>query len=262
MDHHFDGFDDEQWDEFKWETHLNEIEKKSEQLRKFISSDHKGNIPRWITLLKESKDEDDAFEAYIEEELLMDEAYFPEEEDWDDDDEDWDEDDFLFGFSDEDDFMDYEDDFDDFDDLDAGDEWKSLSDEYAYSDYGDLESLAVYLDAKDLAVDILRFAEKIHPKKQSKDFQDFVDETLKIGAKIAGGHSFGFEQDFIGANIAYSKKALYCANHALELFSSLRKKNIFTKRQYQEVHARLFELRNDIGIYVQELRDQFRLGLE
>lgn len=89
-----------------------------------------------------------------------------------------------------------------------------------------------------------------------------MDETLKIGAKIAGGHSFGFEQDYIGANIAYSKKALLSANHGLELMQGLKKKNLFTKRQYQELHARLFELRNDVGIYIQELRDQFRLGLE
>ncbi|SMO59219.1 hypothetical protein SAMN06265219_105195 [Gracilimonas mengyeensis] len=259
---HFDGFDDEQWDEFKWEAHLNEVEKKSEQLRKFIASDRKGNTPRWITLLQESQNEDDAFEAYVEEELLMDEAYFPEDEDdWEDDDDDWDEDDFLFGFEDEEPFMDFGDE-DDFDDFDEGDEWKSLSDEYTYSDYADLESLDTYLDAKDFAVDILKWAEKIHPKFQSREFQDFVDEVLKVGAKIAGGHSFGFEQDYIGANIAYSKKALGCANHSLELLQAMKKQGLFNKKQYQELHARLFELRNDIGIYIQELRDQFRLGLE
>lgn len=262
MHQHFDGFDDEQWDEFKWEAHLNEVEKKSEQLRKFIASDHNGNTPRWITLLQESLNEDDAFEAYVEEELLMDEAYFPEDEDdWEDeDDEDWDDEDFLFGFDmGSDDFMDFEDE-DDFDDFDAGDEWKSLSDDYVYSDYAELESLTIYLDAKDLAVDILKLAESIHPKRQSAEFQNFVDEILKIGAKIAGGHSFGFEQDYIGANIAYSKKALYCANHALEVLREMKKQGVFKKKLYQDLHARLFELRNDIGIYIQELRDLFRLG--
>ncbi|MDR9414666.1 MAG: hypothetical protein RI564_00180 [Gracilimonas sp.] len=260
MHQHFDGFDDEQWDEFKWEAHLNEVERKSEQLRKFIASDPKGNTPRWLTLLKESQNEDDAFEAYVEEELLMDEAYFPEDEDdWDEDDE-WDDEDFLFGLDDElDGFMNADE--DEFDDFDAGDEWKSLSDDYIYSDYADLDDLGIYLDAKDLAVDILRLTETFHPKHQTKEFQEFVDEVLKIGAKIAGGHSFGFEPDYIGANIAYSKKALNCANHSLELLMGF-KKNLFSKKLYQEMHARLFELRNDIGIYVQVLRDQFRLGLE
>lgn len=260
MHKHFDGFDDEKWDEFKWEAHLNEVEKKSEQLRKFIASDPKGNTPRWVTLLNESLNEDDAFEAYVEEELLMDEAYFPEDEDdWEDeDDDDWDDEDFLFGFSDED-FLNNENDHD-YDDFDEGEEWKSLSDEYIYSDYADLENLGIYLDTKDLAVDVLQLAASIHPKHQTKEFQSFVDEVLKIGAKIAGGHSFGFDQDYIGANIAYSKKALYCANHALELLQDFKKGELLSKKQYQEMHARLFEIRNDIGIYIQELRDQFRLG--
>lgn len=263
MHMHYDGFDDEQWDEFKWEAHLNEVEKKSEQLRKFIASDHQGTTPRWITLLQESQNEDDAFEAYVEEELLMDEAYFPEDEDdWDDDDEDWDDDDFLFGFPDDDGLMDFDDDDDDYDDFDEGDEWKSLSEDYMYSDYSSLEDLDIYFDAKELAVDILRWAETIPEKSQTKDFQQFVEETLKIGAKLAGGHSFGFEQEYIGANIAYSKKALANANTALELIQTLKKKSFFTRKQYLQIHSDLFELRNDIGIYVQELRDQFRLGLE
>ena len=93
-----DGFNGELWNEFQWEAHLNEVEKKSEQLRRFIESDLKGNTPRWITLLKESLSEDDAFEAYVEEELLMDEAYFPEDEDDWEDEEEYDDEDFLFGF--------------------------------------------------------------------------------------------------------------------------------------------------------------------
>lgn len=260
MHMHFDGFDDEQWDEFKWEAHLNEVEKKSEQLRKFISSSHQGNTPRWITLLKESQNEDDAFEAFVEEELLMDEAYFPEEDDdWEEDEDDFEDEDFLFGYGFKDDL---EDDFDDFDDYDEGEEWKSLTEDYMYSDFGSLEDLKTYFEAKELAVEILRWSEQIPTKSQSNDFQEFVNEVLKIGAKIAGGHSFGFEPEYIGANIAYSKKALNNANRALEIMQNLKKKSLFQKKDYIDFHEKLYELRNDIGIYIQELRDQFRLGLE
>jgi hypothetical protein len=28
------------------------------------------------------------------------------------------------------------------------------------------------------------------------------------------------------------------------------------------LHSRLFEIRNDIGIYVQELRERFQMGME
>lgn len=261
MHMHFDGFDDGKWDEFKWENHLNEVEKKSEQLRKFIASDPKGGAPRWLTLLKESQNEDDAFEAYVEEELLMDEAYFPEDDDdWEEEDEDWDDEDFLFGSSD--DGLPGPNEEDDFDEFDRGEEWKSLSEEYLHSDYGQLEDLDEYFAAKELAVDILKWAETVPAREQSKEFQEFVEEVMKIGAKLAGGHSFGFEQDYIGANIAYSKKALSSANRALSIMQQLKKKSLFQKKSYMIFHAELFEVRNDIGIYIQELRDQFHLGLQ
>lgn len=257
---HFDGFDGELWDEFRWEAHLDEVEKKSDQLRKFISSDPKGNTPRWITLLNESINEDDAFEAYVEEELLLDEAYFPEEDDdWEDED-DYDDEDFLFGSLDE--FSDLEDMDSDEEDFDSGEEWKSLSADFADSDYGSLDNLDIYINAKDLAIEILKLAEHVPSKSQSKAFQEFVGESLKIGAKLAGGYSFGFEADYLGANIAYTKKALKYANLSLALLQSIKTDGYFDASVYSSLHGRIFELRNDIGVYVQELRDRFRFGLD
>lgn len=246
----FDGFNDEIWDEHKWEAHLDEVEKKSDQLRRFISSDPKGNTPRWITLLQESLSEDDAFEAYVEEELLLDEAYFPEEdEDWADED-DYDDDDFLFG-----EYEEFED--DDEEDFDSGEEWKALSDDFADSDYGALENLHIFNRSKHLAVEILRWAESVPPKYQNKAFQEFVGESLKIGAKLAGGYSFGYEHEYLGANIAYTKKALKSSNLALALLQAQRAEEYFSAEDYANYHGILFELRNDIGVYVQELRDRF-----
>lgn len=253
---HNDGFEGGLWDEHQWEAHLNEVEKKSDQLRKFISSDPKGNTPRWLTLLEESINEDDAFEAYVEEELLLDEAYFPEDEDWEDED-DFDEEDFLFGSYEE--YPDFDEDADDFDE---GEEWKALSDEFADSDYGSLENLIIFNEAKELAVDVLKWAEQIPSRNHTKAFQEFVGDTLKIGAKLAGGYSFGFETEYLGANIAYTKKALYCANHCLSLLPDLKNAEYFSKPAYAQLHARFFELRNDIGVYVQELRERFRFGLD
>tara|TARA_R110000868_G_scaffold259361_16_gene517550 strand:+ start:19485 stop:20249 length:765 start_codon:yes stop_codon:yes gene_type:complete len=252
----FDGSNEELWDEHKWEAHLNEVEKKSDQLRKFISSDPKGNIPRWITLLKESLSEDDAFEAYVEEELLLDEAYFPEDEDWDDEDDFDEEDDFLFGYDDD------LSDLDETDEFDEGEEWKSLSEDFADSDYGSLDNLLIYNQAKQLAVDVLKWAEGVTEKSQSNAFQEYVGDALKIGAKLAGGYSFGFEADYLGANIAYTKKALLCSNTCLALLLTLKGKDIFTKAQYLDFHGRFFELRNDIGVYVQELRDRFNYRVD
>lgn len=248
------------WNEHQWEAHLDEIEKRSEQLRRFITADPKGNTPRWITLLQENMDELDAVDAFIEEELLLDEAYFPDDEDdWEDDD-DFDDDDFFF-LGEDHTFLGDDDDEDD-EDYESGEEWKNLSDDYILSDYGSIENLELYNAARELAVDVLRWAESVPARNHSKAYHDFVGEILKIGAKLAGGYSFGFEQDYLGGNIAYTKKALYCSNGSLNLLQSMKNTSIMQPEDYANFHRRLFEIRNETGVYVQELRDRFQLGLE
>lgn len=251
---HNGDFNDGIWDEHQWEAHLNEIEKMSSHLRQFIAPDPSENIPRWLTLLQENTDELDAVDAFIEEELQIEEAYFPDEDDEDFDDE-WDDDDlddFFFDEFEDEDFL-----FDEDDDFDAGEDWKELSDDFAMSDYGSIDTLDIYNDSRELAAIILQWAETINPKYLSR-YNDFIGNVLKIGAKIAGGYSFGFEPDFLGGNIAYTKKALHCANDALTiLHRDLKNARFLNKNQYYYFHEQLFELRNGIGIYVQELREQF-----
>jgi hypothetical protein len=113
-----------------------------------------------------------------------------------------------------------------------------------------------------LAAAVLQWAETINPKNLTPDFNEFVGNVLKIGAKIAGGYSFGFDRDFLGGNIVYTKKALYCANDALAILQqNLKGSPFITKKQYYYFHEKLFILRNDIGIYIQELREQFYNGI-
>lgn len=249
-----DGFDDKIWNEDQWEAHLSEVEKKSEQLRKFISSDSKGNTPRWVTLLKENQNEDDAVDAFIEEELLLDEAYFPEEDDDWEDEEEWEDEEFLFGSLDE---------FDeDEDDFDEGEGWKSLSDDYIQSEYGSIDNLDLYNDARLYAVSLLKWIEAMPPSTRPKLLYDFVGDSLKIGAKLAGGYTFGFDQEYLGGNIAYTKRALMYANRALETLRRLKGAKSVSGEHYSELYSFLHELRNDIGVYIQELRDMFRKGID
>lgn len=249
----FNGnFNDGIWNEHQWEAHLNEIEKQSTRLRKFIAPDYPESQPRWLLLLKENMDELDAVDAFIEEELQLDEAYFPDEDDEELDDDEWEElEDFFLDQLDEDElFLD--------DDFDAGEEWKELSEEFAMSENGSIETLSVYNDSRDIAVHVLQWAESINPKDLTAQYNNYVGNVLRIGAKIAGGYAFGFDHDFLGGNIAYTKKALYCANDALTILQrDLKESKYLTRKQYFYFHERLFALRNNIGIYIQEMREQF-----
>jgi hypothetical protein len=274
------------WDEHRWESHINEIEQKSHQLRSFLDTTLGEESPRWYRILKQSTSEQDALDSFIEEELLFDEAYFPDDDDdWDLDDED--DDDIIFGFTDEetkpfgfladdgdaeyelDDEEDDDDDFDDddddgddildeFDGLEEGEEWKLLSEEYAMTDSGAIENLNIYNVAHSLGIDILKLAEQREELHLNKSYNQFVSDVLQISTKIAAGYSLGFEFDMIGGNIAYNKKGLYAANRALATLQTLKTKTVFPNREeYFQLHAKLFELRNDLGIYIQDLRDLF-----
>src|SRR5699024_9380792 len=96
------------------------------------------------------------------------------------------------------------------------------------------------------------------PQKLSKACNEFIGNILKIGAKIVGGYSFGFEQEFLGGNIVYTKKALFCANDALTLLQrEIKRTGLLGNKNYYYFHEQLFELRNDIGISIQDLRTEF-----
>ncbi len=253
---------DDIWDEHQWESHINHIEQKTEQLREFLETTFGEENPRWYKLLKESSSEQDAIDAFIEEELMFEDAYFPDDDDWDD--EDYDEDDGLFlDEYDRDDFDADEFDFDDLmsdddeEDFDDGEDWKMLSEDYATTDYGSIENLEIYQESRELATSLLRSVDMRSRAATQDDFNLFISDVLQISAKIAAGYALGFEQDVLGGNIAYSKKALYAANRALNTLQTMRKSRIFKQIDYQTTHARLHELRNDVGVYVQELRERF-----
>lgn len=245
------------WDEYMWEDHMNKMEKKRENFLKFIHENPDSGLPRWLKLLHENNDEPDAVDAFIEEELETEDMFFDDEFD-DDEPGEWMGEDGFFLDDPEDEFWD-----DELDDFDEGEDWKMLSSEFTFSDNGSIDNLKIYNRGYDLAVNTLKWAEKIHDIHQSKALSEYVSNTLVISAKLAGGYSFGFEKDFIGGNIACTKKALHAANAALYLLKNeLKREPYITLREYKYFHGELFELRNDIGIYVQELRERFNLGLE
>lgn len=262
------SFDDQEiWNEFQWERHLSEMEEKSEKLRSFIETNLGEVSPRWSRFLEGYSSKLDAIDAYIEDELLFEDAYFP------DDDDDWEDED-----DDMDDFFLSTDDFDD-DDDDPGDDseaWKeSLREEmspeesaefiaelFAGDDDEDDEeepkSMHIYDEAREVAADMLKLAELVPAEEQTAPFLAMVTETVNMGAKVAGAFAFGFDPDVLGGNIAYCKRALKSANMVLELARTLKNEPYMRFVNYESLYERVFELRNDLGVHIQDLRDQLR----
>lgn len=277
--------DDGNWNESQWERHISDVEKKSSVLRKFIESNKYENLPSWVGLMEEMESEFDVVDEFIDRELELEEAYYPDDDDDDfDDDDSFDEDLFLKGLArlksdnqlsddlkdvssdydyddeDDDDFDDDEDDdflFDDDDDFDHGEEWKMLSDEFAETENGSILTLEIYTKARNLAALCVQEIEPSMVMNYPMQYIQFVDAVMHIASKIASGYSFGFEDDMIGGNLVYTKKALEYANKGLSLLQKQKKQSYIVSDVYLEFHHLLFELRNEIALYVYDLRDRF-----
>ncbi len=264
------------WDEHQWESHINEMTQRHEHLRDLIESGP-GKGPRWLNHIKDFPTKLDAVDAFIEEELLLEESYFPFE---DDEDSEGDADDMLFNDSDEDDegVGNGKDDWDPADDGDSDDNpiegddyftnddddleslfediFEEESDDESMYDYASLENIAIYTDARDLAADLLIYNDSKPHYFKHPGFIFLVSETLLISTKLAAAYSMGFDVEVLGANIAYCKKALEKTNHTLLHLQSL-KESPLSSSDYYELHRRLFELRNNIAVHIQETRDLF-----
>ncbi|MDG5766881.1 hypothetical protein QA596_05335 [Balneolales bacterium ANBcel1] len=262
------------WDEFEWESHINEMARRHEHLRQLIESDH-GNRPRWLSHINDFPTKLDAVDAFIEEELLLEESHFPV----DDEDEfeseqddalfelldDGEEEDDIFGDDEDDPEIDFfqdsgDDEEDDMDDDQVEEMFEQIFDEETREptgyDYASLENIAIYTDARDLSADLLLFNDSQPRYMQHPGFIRLVSDTLQISSKLAAAYSMGFDVEVLGANIAYCKKALAHANHTLAHLQSL-KGNPVQVADYYELHRRLFELRNNIAIHIQDTRAFF-----
>lgn len=267
--------EEEIWNEQQWESHLNEMEVKSEKLRVYIETNLGEQSPRWSRFLDGFPTKLDAIDAYIEDELMFEDAYFP------DDDDDWDDDD-----DEVDDFFLNADESEDEDDMEEGEEWKKHLDpdspfrsefnpeseendqdiatwiaNQILDDPEEIAEMEIYDEARELAADMLKLAEIVPQDEQDEKFIELVTKTVNVGSKVAGAFAFGFDLDVLGGNIAYCKKALGYANQVLELLQELKYRPFMRYVDYETLHERMFDLRNDLGVHIQELREELNEGL-
>jgi hypothetical protein len=252
-------FDDEIWDEFRWEQHINAIERKSVQLKDFITATWGESSPSWVRLLGEYKNQNDVIDAFIEEELMFEEAYFPEDDDWDDDDDDDPDNDLFMSDEEDDDFFNQLlSDFDDDEDDDDDDDDDAPLSSFRIEDIEFLDDMLPYSLARTFGIKVLGIAQANKEIKDDAIFNQFIQTSLQISAKLAAGFSFGFDTDVMGGNITYCKKALENANRALDLLHMLKSRSWMKAAEYYELDEQLFDVRNEIGMYIQDLRETFR----
>ncbi|ARA94950.1 MAG: four helix bundle protein [Bacteroidetes bacterium] len=128
-----------------------------------------------------------------------------------------------------------------------------------------LRRLPVYRQAYDLTIDVLRWSDRLPGELKVRDsaLVQFCSCLTQIPGHLARGHALGYEREWIGGNIACVKRALHAANEALALLQEMRQQPYLrNEATYLPLYERTFELRNALGLYVQDLRRRADLGID
>jgi hypothetical protein len=211
-------YDDEIWDEFKWEEFLKEQDKKvdlyTELFYRYQDDPNRDEIIAremgWSLLLEQGEEVDDNFE--FDDEL-------EEGEEWK----------VAAGIKE---------DLSEFDDL------------HKSPLYQKAHSFAVAaLRISDKLPERFR---------SDSSVVDFISNAAIAGAKIAGGTAIGDENlNELGCSIAYCKRGLVAANLAIAALREMKRKKIIGGELYLKLVKEATEIRNGIASYVLELREKF-----
>jgi len=144
--------------------------------------------------------------------------------------------------------------------FDEGEEWKKETD-FEATDFDSFEHLPVYKDAFEYTIDAMNLMDE-----ELNDFEDesvdaFARSVIIPPAKIAGGFGLGFEIESLGGNIANCKRGLIAANQMLTALQEIREKEFIDENTFQDFYNRGKEVRDQLAIYIVELRERFRQGI-
>lgn len=225
--------DDEIWDEEAWESFLQENDKRVQRYMNLLFGFMTDNPPPDQTNIA-------AYRAW-KAELIS----FLESKGWPPSDPNLS---FLLSEETEDSPSDF--DFDEPEDDDVLEDLTSFRD------------LPIYQNAFALASFVLDWAHALPTHIKDSSLVQFCAHVTQIPANIAKGHSLGYEKDTLGGNIACCRRAIDAANEALRLLLQLKSHTAIDAHLYRQLYEQTYEIRNTIGIYIQELRDRFNLGID
>ncbi len=129
-------------------------------------------------------------------------------------------------------------------------------------DEENIQDVPIYLNVHLLATNVLEWANALPVSIKDSTLVQFCNQIMLLPSNVAKGHSIGYDKETIGGNIACVKRALQCANTSLQLVSEMKHSPYMTPEVYRTLSERTYETRNALAIHVQELREQFHLGID
>jgi hypothetical protein len=146
------------------------------------------------------------------------------------------------------------------DEYEEGEEWKRNTN-YDPSEIDNFQELPLYQKAFEFSIDAMNMADEHLIDLNDESVTIFCRTITVPPAKIAGGFGFGFELDSLGGNIANCKRALNAANKILDALYEIGNKELLDREIYIEFHGRAKEVRDELAIYIVDLRERFRRGI-
>lgn len=146
------------------------------------------------------------------------------------------------------------------DEYDEGEEWKHRTG-YEPAEFDSFEDLPLHQLAFDFTIDAMNMVDEYLADVEDESVEAFARSITIPPAKIAGGFSFGFEIESLGGNIANCKRGLTAANQMLDALFEIGQKKLLDRDIYLEYYARAKEVRDELAIYIVELRERFRRGI-
>jgi len=152
---------------------------------------------------------------------------------------------------------------DDDEDCDEGEEWKELLEDkqFAQQQESAFDDIPVCRKSKEYALRVLKVIDSLPQSvRDSKCVVDFVSNALIASAKVAGGTDLGEDAEDLGANIAFCKRGLAASNHAINALTEIKRMQFIEETIYLDLMKEAVGVRNEIAIYVSDLREKFRNG--
>lgn len=141
-----------------------------------------------------------------------------------------------------------------------GEEWKRLTG-FKETDFNSFENFPLYQQAFEYTIDAVNFLQSNFEGVRDESIEAFAKSVIMPAAKIAGGFGMGFEMESLGGNIANCKRGLTAANRMLSALQEMRDKELLDRETFLDFYSRGKEIRDDLAIYIVELREMFRRGI-
>lgn len=155
---------------------------------------------------------------------------------------------------------DFWDEISDINSVEEGEEWKDVTG-FETVTFDNFENLPVYQLAYEFSIDCMGLIDNHLEDKNDESIHLFARSVIIPPAKIAGGFGMGFELESLGGNIANCKRGLHAANRTLIALQELRNKKLLDPETFQDFYSRGKEVRDELGIYIVELRERFKRGI-